>query len=81
MIKFLFLPDAESASNSNEKINEENTRPTNRTQTENEFVSDYFDHENINADEIKSDLKQLNLENKKLEGICRIIQKKFTNLL
>ena len=64
----ILFKDAESPSNSNEKISEESLRSTNRGQTENEFVSDSYDHENLNADEIKSELKQLNLENKKLDG-------------
>lgn len=58
---------AESPSNSNEKISEESLRSTNRGQTDNEFVSDSYDHENLNVDEIKSELKQLNLENKKID--------------
>lgn len=31
-------------------------------QSNNEFVSDSYDHESISADEIKSDLKQLKLD-------------------
>lgn len=33
-----------------------------------EFVSDSYDQNGINEDEIKNDLKQLKLDNKKLEG-------------
>ena len=61
--------DAESPSNSNEKLNDENIRLQNRNQTENEFVSDSYDHASLNVDEIKSDLRQLNLDSKKPDGI------------
>lgn len=35
----------------------------------NEFVSDSYDHDTISADEIKSDLKQLKLDNKKVDDL------------
>ena len=58
---------AESPANSTEKLNEENQRSQNRNHTENEFVSDSYDHESLNVEEIKSDLRQLNLDNKKTQ--------------
>ena len=61
--------DAESPPNSQDKLNEEVIIRSNKNQTDNEFVSDSYDHEHINADEIKSDLKQLNLDSKKIDGM------------
>lgn len=58
-------PDSASVKNSSSK----NHGNTSESMGNNEFVSDSYDQDAISVDEIKSDLKQLNLDNKKVDGL------------